>query len=557
MTGLPPNGTAWPPPGHAKRMARLPELDAWYSGDPAALEAVYGGGGAARLTPTTGVATTLNPTGRVKAALDVLRGRRLWSTPAASGRSRRHLPIASDIATTSADLLFSEPIRIEVLGPTYEADELGAAPADGGDAPIVHAKGDPKPETLAAQDALDRIVERSGGDSLWLAAAETCAALGYVGLRIGWGDGAEGVSISRQDADAVLPEYEWGRLVAVTLWSAVEVDGDTILRWLERHEPGRIYHGLYRGTRTTLGMAVPLTDSPKTAPLAKLVDEQGSIATGVEGLAATSVPNMLPDALDRRSDVGRSDYTASVIDLLDAGDGVYSDWLDAVDDAKSRIILSESMVTNSGPGQGAAFDMSQRVIMPVKMPPSETPAGKGLPIEQVQFDMHTDEYLKGIDAIAAKALDAAGYTPTGTNTDAAGRDVTATEVVSNDRKSVRTRDKKIRYWRPRLEALLTTALQLEVARFQPRVDGTLVQAYPVRVTFPDTSQPTQAELAATAKALYDAKSASTETRVRIVQPEWTDVQVKEEAARIDNGERAVDPFTIGVGGEGMGPGDGL
>src|SRR5690606_1023511 len=67
------------------------EHDAWYSGDPVRLSDVY----SARISPT--------PRGR------------FWATEIkAERRTMLHIPIAGDIAATSANLLFSEPPKFYI-----------------------------------------------------------------------------------------------------------------------------------------------------------------------------------------------------------------------------------------------------------------------------------------------------------------------------------------------------------------------------------------------------------------------------------------------------------
>lgn len=61
------------------------------------------------------------------------------------------------------------------------------------------------------------------------------------------------------------------------------------------HEKGRIFHGLYEGSSTSLGAIRPLADHPETAPLAAMVDEEGGLDTGApDNLTAAYVPNVRP-----------------------------------------------------------------------------------------------------------------------------------------------------------------------------------------------------------------------------------------------------------------------
>ena len=137
---------------------------------------------------------------------------------------------------------------------------------------------------------------------------------------------------------------------------------------------------------------------------------------------------MLPDPADRNAQAGRSDYTAPVIDLMDAADGIYTRMLEHIDDARSRIIIAEALLTRRGAGRGVEFDMGQRVFTKVKYPAAENPTG-GLPIEKVQFDMHVAEHLQALDALQQRAIQAAGYS---TRTDQGASTTTIVEALHPD-----------------------------------------------------------------------------------------------------------------------------
>lgn len=547
---LPADDTAWPPPSVATRYRNMEAPLAWYSGDPARLRRAYG-------TRRIVRRTTMRAGGGIASSVSTSESSQWAEDPVGEVDTRRHLPLAEDIAQTSAALLFADPPTVEVVGPMVTVRDAAGNEAQ-----------EPAPVTVATQMRLDRILEACNFHGTLLAAAEISAAAGSTGLRIAFDKASPAIGgrpvITRVDADAVIPHYQWGQLVAVTFWQEVDRKGADSLapvwRHLELHEGGKVYHALYEGSGDNLGKRRPLEAKPATARLAQLVDAEGAIVIDAAGgRTATSVPNMLPDPLNRSDYGGRSDLTPAVMDLLDAADKAYSQLMDSVDDARSRLFISESILERGAPGEGQRFDPRQRVYTKVKMPPSETENGK-LPIEKVQFEMHVQEYLELIEALSYKAMDAAGYNPQ-TQRDDAGAAMTATEYAGRNRKSMTTRDKKLRHWTGELAALLTTLLAVDVAQFGPlyeMVDGqaVAVQALPVRVTFPEAVQPTLIELANVAQALKAAGAASTEVLVRIVHPDWDDKTVGEEVDRITSAASVVDPVSFGSGGIGLGAGDG-
>ncbi|MFE3586786.1 hypothetical protein ACFXOY_04595 [Streptomyces niveus] len=273
---MPEPGAAWPPPRWAPYYAAMRVDDAWYSGDRKRLASVYSGD---------------RPAAR----------RRLWGRKSFEHRpdrrdNRLHIPLAGDIATTSADLLFADMPTITI-------------------------------EDTATQARLDQLLDEGRAHATFLGAAEQAAALSGVFLRVTWDrDLVDRPLLTVCQADSAIPEFRFGMLRAVTFWR--ELDGSTksvIWRHFERHEPGRIVHQLYRGTRDNVGRVTPLPEHPDTAELVGSLDTEGdSIATGIRELTAAYVPNMLPNRMHRSSPVGRSDFAAPIYDLFDGLDETWT-----------------------------------------------------------------------------------------------------------------------------------------------------------------------------------------------------------------------------------------
>src|SRR5690606_14170717 len=126
-----------------------------------------------------------------------------------------------------------------------------------------------------------------------LEAAEACAATGGVYLVPTWDTTvADHPFLSVMYPSAAIPEFRFGRLRAVTLWTVVDQDRGVTWRHVERHEPGVVLHGLYRGDKTTLGIRVGLADRAQTAGLA---EEVRTADWGITGTLAQYVPNRGPN----------------------------------------------------------------------------------------------------------------------------------------------------------------------------------------------------------------------------------------------------------------------
>ncbi len=482
---LPENGTVWPPRDIAPLYADIRVDDAWYSGDRRKLATIY------RHAPQHRV------DGR----------RRLWGRhrPEGAREHRLHIPLAGEIAQTSADLLFA-------------------------DAPVVTVSD------TATQDRLDELLDAGAVPELLLTAAETAAALSGVYLRVTWDRDAapDRPLITCVHPDQAVPEWRFGVMRAVTFWRALPSTTQTVWRHLERHERGLILHALYEGTEEQLGRRVPLTEHPDTAGLAESLGPEGdAITTGVDLLTAVYVPNIAPNRRHRGAPWGRSDFQG-VHDLLDALDETWSSWIRDIRLARSRIIVPDGYLRSRGPGRGAEFDEDREVWQSLAIPPTEQSAG----ITLSQFAIRVEEHRATAEAIVRQATTAAGYSPASVGLDGDGAAVTATEIAARDHRSMVTRAKKARYWRRALADILRVLLAVDRAQFGART----VDERPA-VDIGDGVAEDPGSTAQTLSLLAQAQAVSTDTKVRILHPDWNADAVAEEVARIheETGQAAPDP----------------
>lgn len=214
---LPTVDTPWPPTDNRVQIA-LADWDAWYSAEPDRLEQRYDNRGFRDPHNSRPAQYRNGLQGRL--------ARWFWGNPTPLGekRSKVHVPLAGDIARTSSELLFSEP-------PTLISDHEGTQE---------------RLEALAGEGLHPTLLE----------AGEICAALGGAYLRVVWDqDIADRPWIDVVAADRAVPEFAYGRLRAVTFWTVLanqDINDKRVFRHLEKHEKGRIYHGLYEGGRSCL-----------------------------------------------------------------------------------------------------------------------------------------------------------------------------------------------------------------------------------------------------------------------------------------------------------------
>lgn len=501
---LPDSNTVWPPKPYDDLIADIAEKQVWWEGTADGLAAYYGTG--AQRRKSAGFDTGLF-------GVKVFWGKR-QSDQQVTGRI--HLPIAADIVSTSANLLFAD-------GPKF-----------------LIAEG----QDTAAQARVDRILNTPNMHATLLVAAETCAALGGVWPRIVWDETlTNNAWIDFVDPDHAIPEFRWGRLVAVTFWSELPSNDKTVWRHLERYEPGKIWHAVYQGTDDNLGQQMSLVDHPATERIQ--VNGDGYIETGSDYIAAGYIPNQLPNPVWRNipelKHLGRADISDDLIPLFDQLDEAFSSLMRDLRLGRARAFISENMMKVGKPGQGMSFDNERELYSVIGNAPGKDGAAAGH-FEVQQFTIRVSEHLSIIDAITREILRRVGYSPLTFGLSEGNSAATATEITAKTTASNTTRTGKHRLWGNCLTRLSRTLLEVDAHIFHTgvKVDEDLEIQWPA-------VRESAYNRALTAKALREAKAASVETVVALVNPDWDDESVKAEASRILDEERIdfVDPTTIG------------
>ncbi|MFE9850331.1 hypothetical protein ACFYPN_16175 [Streptomyces sp. NPDC005576] len=517
---LPPSGkTPWPPPRFDIPHADIDMWRAWYAGDTGHLAAVYGG--AAAYT-RNGLAREYFDVDRRAVGAEELR--MFWGQDPSPGQqaAKLHVPIAGDIAEMSANLLWSDVPQVTVDGDSTDASMA---------------------KTTQAQ--IGRYLDDRGHAKL-REAAELAAGLSNVYVRVVWDRALRPRPwLDVLPPDAVVPEWRWGLLAAATVWRELEplVDNKHVWRLLERHEPGVIEYGVYRGTVTDLGMRIELIDHPETEALAKRVDGQDRQATKVDRLLVSHMPNVLPnrlwDGIPDAAPLGRSDY-AGIEPMMDALDESWTSWMRDLRLGKSRLLLPQSMIETAGPGSGGSFDLDRELLVKLNMLEDD----KGSSITPVQFDIRVEAHERTTKALRLQILSSAGYSAQGFG-EAGTVAVTATEVAARKEESLTTRGLKILYQRPALLELLTTMMWVDVVHCGAKgVDP----AAELTASWPQAVQPDQEATARALSLLESAGAISTFMKVKMREPSWDDAEVLAEVQRIREDQAAVpagDPFNAG------------
>lgn len=534
----------WPPEPFDIAFARFRELDAWYAGNAADLAEIYSGQvGAA--TPATHTINGRAYRGGVLGSLSkMFLGQPVLET---EKRMRMHLPLAADLCTLSADLLFGEAPQILFRRPDDAPVEPDAT------------RKSLKKWSHPAQSRLDAITGSEEAHAEWLLGGEYSAALGGSYLAVAWDkDVADTVFPKAYAADCAIPTFRHGRLFEVKLWSEYR-DGNEVYRLVEHHKRGSIDFTLYRGTDRTLGVPVQIDSRPETAHYATMrtasdyavaegaLRETVSVGTGTDRLAVTYLKNAQPVRDWRKlgvlASLGRSDLDG-IQDELDKVDFAWTSLMRDLENGQGRLVVPEEMLDVSGkPGERSSFDTYRQVFTPVGATFGKGSDGSG-PMTIVQFAIRVEEHLETIKALKREIASAVGYSESHLGIDDTVRgSQTATQIVADLSDSERTRDKKAIFAKGALARWSLAALEIDRTVFGGDAIGDLKGITP-DVVFAPVSQADPEKLARTAQLLDAARAASRKEIVRSIHPEWDEDEIDAEVAEIFREDGMRDAVTL-------------
>lgn len=427
-----------------------------------------------------------------------------------TSKCKMHIPIAADIAAISANLLFAEEPAFACYDEQTEDNES------------------------KQQKRLDDLVEWNNIHGKLNEAAESCAALGDVYLKLNYDkDQLDYPILSVVPADAAWPEYMLGVLKGIHFFSILKRDirTDTVIRVYELYEPGKITMALYEGDNENLGRDMG------DAALKEYGFER-EIKPPVKDMLAVHIPNMRPNRVYRDMNMGRSDYDG-LRDLMDSLDEAYSSWMRDIRLGKARTIVPAEYLKRKpqemldGLAQSASWEFDPDVETYVAMDIANS-NGDALGITQQQFAIRSAEYNATCNELMEKIVSIAGYAPQTFGLDIIGMAQSGTALHIREKKSYDTRGKKQTYWKSPLEGIMTALIHLDHELYP---DGGSDADDRVRVRFADSAANDLGTMAQAAQTLMAANSASLETRVEMLHPDWTKKQIAEEVDRLKDSER--------------------
>lgn len=407
-----------------------------------------------------------------------------------------HVPVANDIAETSSAFLFGETPLIR-----FNSDSEGMK---------------------EAQSTLDKMLTDSGFFQRLVEGAEVASAIGGVYMKIAWDSEVSEYPIPvTVQCEQAFPTFKFGKLVKVEFAYEVSNDGSTVYRLIERVEKGKITNELYKGSSDNLGSKVNLSECEATNGLAETVDT-------AEVMTAFYIPNMLPNKLNRQSPMGRSDYQGQET-LMDALDEVFSAWMVDVQIARGKIHVPSGYVKELESGK-KSFNIDTMMYEELDVDPTAMTD----PVKATQFEIRSQQFEQTCLNLLDRIITSAGYSPQSFGLNIAGRAESGTALNVRERKSFATTSKKQSYWEPAIKSMVKTMCTI----YNSFLGGKLSNDLEVNVEFMDSVSNNLTEVSTSVKTLADAKAISTDTKVRMVHPEWTNNQVQEEVERILNDESA-------------------
>lgn len=341
----------------------------------------------------------------------------------------------------------------------------------------------------------------------------------------------------------VIPVFRQGRLleaVVVTVWADRDRKGHPRPRYwrhLEYHEPGggTIRHRLFYGPADNLGEERTLTEHPGTAHLSEVEE------TDLERLLIGHVP------LGRDSNGWHGvSLFDGIEDLVLAVHRLYSQEQHDAELARRRVAVTREALDRRRDGSPVLDRRLDLFVLADDAAGAIGAEGSRLPVQPIEFsdDNVMRERIRGrIEDL----LIACGISPKSIMPDETGGAVSGTSRKLAQALTLQTAATVARYWQHQLAGILGTALAIE-ARHLGGADG-------LTSSDPDELAPSVAlsdgliddarELAEIVGLIDTAEAASTETKVRMLHPEWDDPQVDEEVRRIE-GARPEPPPPPGV-----------
>lgn len=318
-------------------------------------------------------------------------------------------------------------------------------------------------------------------------------------------------------ARRVLPHFSGRFVVGATFITEWQTGSVEVMRLLETYHPGHIINELYRGTRTSIGVTVPLDSFPGTAGRP---DEQ---FTGIDQALVAFVPNSLSSDPTR----GVSDYRGLEERFLAVNQASTIGQQNLKLAGKKRALVDAEYLDTNGKlpdGDDVYIRQDKDSVM----------GEAARPVQMIDYSYDSAPVTAWIDHLIDSTLTFAGVAPQSVGRSVDGGAVSGTAMKLKMTHSLMEAAGKGRHYDRALSRLLRFAALLDS---RPTTQG----GFGRRWAAPD-SEPTvqrsdgllrdDTEAADVLMKLVNSAVISTEEAVKWWRPDWSPAQVDEEVARI-------------------------
>ena len=383
-----------------------------------------------------------------------------------------------------------------------------------------------------ASDELVQIIEDNHLHALNQEAAVTCCVDGEIFYKLDWDeDVAETAIISAVPSRMAFPRWRFRRLVEVAFVTRLDkgsvefAQKDKVFRHVEIRERGRITHRLFAGSDEKLGDEIDLER-----------------ATDLEGLESEVVTE-LDDVLVRHVPLWRTSASPQGISIYRGKQGLISalhalytqDQHDA-EMSKRRVAIANSYLRRDSKGRPVfdrnldLFELSDEAAGAI--------GGDNKPIHSIEFNDNTVQGQRIAQRLDEFLL-ACGIAPQSAGRSVAGAAESGTARKLAQSLTLQTVATAGRYFKPALRDVVDLALEIGARKLGRTVPAASERA--VSVEMADGLATDERELSLILQSLTFAKAASTETKVRILHPDWEDDAVEAEVEKINIQEGLVIP----------------
>lgn len=419
-----------------------------------------------------------------------------------------HLPAAGDIATTSANLLFSESPKISF------------------------------DEGSMAGERINEFMKENGFQNTLLEGAEISAAMSGCVLKLDIEPDLIGVPVvSIVTPSQFFPTFWRGRLWEVLFFRVLKEVNDIVYRLFEnRKREGRnciLEYKLYKGSRDKVGVEIPI-DSIEDSSILNL---ENVVYENLDGLGCVYIPNMRPNKIAPGSSLGINDYSSSIT-LLHSLDFSWTSWMRDLELGMAQIFIDEELLTknkndvNGVESQMNRFSKYTKSFVKLNLTTWKMSGdSSSKPIDSIQFNIRVDEHMKTCQELFAQIINQCGYsTQTFGFGDSYGNAESGAALRMRERKSQLTREKKSRYWKPVIVNLLDQVQRLDQS-------ANLQQSYQIdeniTVELEDSIVVDSMETSEVIRNLEQARAISTLMKVKMLHPDWPEDDILKEVSQIN------------------------